>query len=116
MGETPAAGDMSTENDPLRPMNPYGATKVGAEALLHTFYNNFGLNISICRMQPIYGPRGRPDMMPRRLFESVIYGKRVEKYGDGEATRDWLYVDDAARGVIAAMNSSDGFLTFNFGT
>jgi len=116
VGETQAAGDMTTENDPLRPINPYGATKVAAEALLHSFHKNFDLEVSICRMQPIYGPGGRRDMMPRLLLESAIYGKRIEKYGNGEAIRDWLYVGDAARGVLAAMNSSDGFSIFNFGT
>ena len=116
VGETIAADDRMTENDLLRPINPYGATKVAMEALCHAFYKNFGLPMAICRMQPLYGPRSRRDMMPRLLFESVLYNKVVMKYGDGEAVRDWLYVEDGALGILAALEQTDGFSIFNFGT
>ena len=116
VGETTAADDKMTENDLLRPINPYGATKVAMEALCHAFHKNFGLPVTICRMQPLYGPRSRRDMMPRLLFESVLYNKVVKKYGDGRAIRDWLYVEDAALGVLAALEHCQGFSIFNFGT
>ncbi|MGD8405066.1 MAG: GDP-mannose 4,6-dehydratase [Anaerolineales bacterium] len=116
VGETNLADDQITENDLLRPINPYGATKVAMEALCHAFYKNFGLSVVICRMQPLYGPRSRRDMMPRLLFESILYNRVVKKYGNGEAVRDWLYVEDAALGILAAIERSDGFSIFNFGT
>jgi len=116
VGETYAVDDKMTENDLLRPINPYGATKVAAEALCHAFYKNFGLSVAICRMQPLYGPRCRRDMMPSLLFESVLHNKVVMKYGCGEAVRDWLYVEDAALGILAALNNSEMFSIFNFGT
>ena len=116
VGETDAADDKMTENDLLRPINPYGATKVAMEALCHAFHKNFGLPVTICRMQPLYGPRSRRDMMPRLLFESVLYNKVVKKYGDGRAIRDWLYVEDAALGVLAALEHCQGFSILNFGT
>jgi len=116
VGETSAVDDKMTENDLLRPINPYGATKVAAEALCHAFYKNFGLAVAICRMQPLYGPRCRRDMMPRLLFESVLHNKVVKKYGSGTAVRDWLSVEDAALGILAALNDSAMFSIFNFGT
>ena len=116
VGETFAVDDKMTENDLLRPINPYGATKVAAEALCHAFYKNFGLSVSICRMQPLYGPRCRRDMMPNLLFESALHNKVVKKYGSGAAVRDWLYVEDAALGILAALNNSKKFSIFNFGT
>jgi UDP-glucuronate 4-epimerase len=116
VGETFAVDDQMTENDLLRPINPYGATKVAAEALCHAFYKNFGLSVAICRMQPLYGPRGRSDMMPGLLFESALQDKVVKKYGSGAAVRDWLYVEDAAFGILAALNDSELFSIFNFGT
>ena len=116
VGETCAVNDQMTEDDLLRPINPYGATKVAAEALCHAFYKNFDLSVSICRMQPLYGPRCRRDMMPSLLFESALHNKVVKKYGSGAAIRDWLYVEDAALGILAALNNSDKFSIFNFGT
>lgn len=116
VGETYAADDKTTEDDLLRPINPYGATKVAMEALCHAFYKNFGLPMAICRMQPLYGPRSRRDMMPRLLFESVLYNKVVRKYGNGQAVRDWLYVEDAAFGILAALENVENFSIFNFGT
>ncbi len=116
VGETNKVDDQITEDDLLRPINPYGASKVAMEALCHAFYKNFGLPMAICRMQPLYGPRSRRDMMPRLLFESVLYNKVVRKYGDGEAVRDWLYVEDGALGILAALEQSEGFSIFNFGT
>ena len=116
VGETNVADDRITENDLLHPINPYGATKVAMEALCHAFYKNFDLPVAICRMQPLYGLRSRRDMMPRLLFESVLYNKVVKKYGNGKAVRDWLYVEDAALGILAALERSDGFSIFNFGT
>jgi len=116
VGETFAVNDKMTENDLLRPINPYGATKAAAEALCHAFYKNFGLPVAICRMQPLYGPRCRRDMMPSLLLESVLHNKAVKKYGNGEAVRDWLYVKDAACGVLAALKDSEPFSIFNFGT
>jgi len=116
VGETSAVEGKMTENDLLRPINPYGATKVAVEALCHAFYKNFGLSVAICRMEPLYGPRCRNDMMPNLLFESAIYDKVVQKYGSGAAVRDWLYVEDAALGILAALNDSERFSIFNFGT
>ncbi|KAA3617986.1 MAG: NAD(P)-dependent oxidoreductase [Calditrichaeota bacterium] len=117
VGETSASGDLMTENDLLRPINPYGATKAAAEALCHAFHKNFGISVSICRMHPLYGPRCRRDMMPRLLFESVLNNTKVEKYGNGdEAIRDWLYVEDAAIGILAVLKCYDEFSIFNFGT
>lgn len=116
VGETPSPLTIIKESDPLRPINPYGSTKVAVESLLHSYHENFGLSISICRMQPIYGPRGRKDMMPRIIIESLLNQSPIIKYGTGEATRDWTYVTDAAAGVIATIDCTSGFKIYNVGT
>lgn len=116
VGETHAAKDKVTEDYLLRPVNPYGATKAAMEALCHAFHKNFGLPMSICRLQPLYGPRCRKDMMPSLLLESAIHNTEVKKFGSGEAVRDWLYVEDAALGILAALKYSKMFSIFNFGT
>jgi UDP-glucuronate 4-epimerase len=76
VGETLKINDKITEDVLLRPINPYGATKVAAEALCHVFHENFGLSVAICRMQPLYGPRSRIDMMPSLLIESILTQKK----------------------------------------
>lgn len=116
VGETKSADEKIAEDALLRPINPYGATKVAAEALCHAFYKNAGIDVSICRMQPLYGPRCRRDMMPRLLMESALNNKIVEKYGNGEAVRDWLYVVDAAIGVMKVLEDSEEFSIYNLGT
>jgi nucleoside-diphosphate-sugar epimerase len=116
VGETDTAEIRISEDDLLRPINPYGATKVAKEAICHAFYKNFGLSVAICRMQPLYGPRSRRDMMPRILMEAVLHNKVVKKFGNGQAIRDWLYVKDAVIGILAALNHNEKFSVFNFGT
>ncbi len=116
VGETGTADGRITEDELPRPINPYGATKVAMEALCHAYYKNFGLPVTICRLQPLYGPRCRNDMMPRVLLEGILHHKAVKKYGGGEAVRDWLYVEDAALGILAALELVEGFSIFNFGT
>jgi UDP-glucuronate 4-epimerase len=116
VGETDKADDKISEEVLLRPMNPYGATKAAMEALCHAFHKNFGLSVSVCRMQPLYGPRSRRDMMPSLLFEAAIHNKVVKKFGSGSAIRDWLYVEDAADGVLAALKNFSAYSVFNFGT
>lgn len=116
VGEVDASDDKVSENALLHPINPYGATKASMEALCYAFYKNFGLSMSICRMQPLYGPRCRQDMIPSLLFESALHNTVVKKFGNGEAVRDWLYVEDAALGILAALKYSKMYSIFNFGT
>jgi nucleoside-diphosphate-sugar epimerase len=116
VGEVGTADGHITEEELLRPINPYGATKAAMEALCHACYRNFGLPVTVCRMQPLYGPRSRNDMMPRVLLDGILSHKTVKKFGSGEAVRDWLYVEDAARGILAALEHVEGFSIFNFGT
>jgi UDP-glucuronate 4-epimerase len=86
------------------------------EAFAHAFHVNRGLSVSICRLQPLYGPRCRPDMLPRRLLEKIHAGLKIEKYGSGESVRDWLYITDGVAGILAALRTPMGFLIVNLGT
>lgn len=116
VGEVPTPDALMTEELLPRPINPYGASKVAAEAFCHSFHKLTDIAVSICRMQPMYGPKGRPDMMPRRLLEKIHAGIEIEKYGSGEAVRDWLYITDAVDGILATLWNPMGIEIFNFGT
>ena len=88
--------------DTSRPRSPYAATKQAAEAMCHAYHHQFGLDVTVLRYFTVYGPAGRPDMAVFRLVQWVYEGRPVRLYGDGTQSRDFTYVDDAARGTVAA--------------
>lgn len=115
VGEVLDANFLMPEDTPFRPINPYGATKVAAEALFYSNHHNTKIPLKICRMQPIYGPRGRDDMFVKRILDSIITGKEIQKYGTGEGVRDWLYVKDAVEGIFSILEFEVLFDIFNIG-
>ena len=104
------------EEDPKRPINPYGASKLGAEAICHVYHHIYNLQVNIIRIFALYGPNGRPDMIPRQLIEKIYHGQTITKFGTGEANRDWMYVEDAAEAVFQAVHRPFGYQIFNIGT
>jgi UDP-glucuronate 4-epimerase len=115
-GQVDSAGQLMAEESPKRPINPYGASKVGAEAICHVYHHLHGINVNIIRIFALYGPYGRPDMIPRQLLEKVIADVEIPKFGTGEANRDWMYVEDAAQAVFLAVDKPLGYEIFNIGT
>jgi nucleoside-diphosphate-sugar epimerase len=91
------------DQDTSRPISPYAATKKAAEALCHTWHVLHGLDVSVLRYFTVYGPAGRPDMAMFRFVRGVREGLPITVYGDGGMARDFTYVDDIARGTIAAL-------------
>jgi UDP-glucuronate 4-epimerase len=115
-GQVDSAGQLMTEESPKRPINPYGASKVGAEAICHVYHHLHGIDVNIIRIFALYGPYGRPDMIPRQLMEKVVADIEIPKFGTGEANRDWMYVEDAAEAVLLAVDKPMGYQIFNIGT
>jgi nucleoside-diphosphate-sugar epimerase len=97
-----------------RPISPYAATKKAAEALCHTFHVLHGLDVSVLRYFTVYGPAGRPDMARFRFLRGVRESEPITVYGDGSMARDFTYVDDIARGTIAALRPL-GYEVVNLG-
>lgn len=98
-----------------RPLAPYPATKRAAEMLAHSYHVAHGLNVSVLRFFSVYGPRGRPDMMPRLLAESLLHGSSVMLFSGGQMWRDWTYVSDIVAGVLGALDTPRGFEIYNLG-
>jgi UDP-glucuronate 4-epimerase len=115
-GQVDSPGQLMTEEAPKRPINPYGASKVGAEAICHVYHHLHGIDVNIIRIFALYGPYGRPDMIPRQLMEKVVADIEIPKFGTGEANRDWMYVEDAAEAVLLAVDTPLGYQIFNIGT
>ncbi|RLG08345.1 MAG: nucleotide sugar epimerase [Thaumarchaeota archaeon] len=99
-GERPFREDQPTD----RPLSPYAASKKAAEALCYTYHCLYGFDIAVLRYFTVYGPAGRPDMSVFRFIRWIAEGEPLILYGDGTQERDFTYVDDIARGTIAALN------------
>ena len=84
------------------PISPYAASKKAAEALAYSYRHLYGVDVSVVRYFTVYGPAGRPDMSVFRFIKWIDEGAPLTVYGDGEQSRDFTYVDDIARGTIAA--------------
>jgi UDP-glucuronate 4-epimerase len=115
-GQVDSPGQLMSEESPKRPINPYGASKVGAEAICHVYHHLHGIDVNIIRIFALYGPHGRPDMIPRQLMEKIGSGAEIPKYGTGLANRDWMFVEDAAEAVFLAAHRPLGYQIFNVGT
>jgi UDP-glucuronate 4-epimerase len=100
--------------DSDHPLQPYAASKKAAEALSHSYHALYGIDISVVRYFTVYGPAGRPDMSMFRFTRWISEGEPLQLYGDGEQSRGFTYVDDIARGTIAALKPL-GYEIINLG-
>lgn len=86
------------EKHPKQPQSPYSATKIGADAVAMSFYNAFGLPVTIVRPFNTYGPRQSARAIIPTIITQIANGKREIKVGDLTPTRDFNYVLDTAEG------------------
>jgi len=97
-----------------RPLQPYAATKKGAEAMAHAYHHLHDIDTTILRFFTVYGPAGRPDLSIFRFVQWISEGRPVHVNGDGEQSRGFTYIDDIVRGIIAALKPL-GFEIINLG-
>ena len=100
--------------DSSHPLQPYSASKKGAEALCHSYHFLFDIDVTIFRYFTVYGPAGRPDMVMFRFAQWIAEGRPVRLNGDGEQTRGFTYLDDIARGTILGLKPL-GYEVINLG-
>jgi UDP-glucuronate 4-epimerase len=96
------------------PLQPYAASKKGAEAMAHAYHHLHNIDVTIMRFFTVYGPAGRPDLSIFRFVQWISEGRPVRVNGDGEQSRGFTYIDDIARGIIAALKPL-GFEIINLG-
>jgi len=96
-------------------LSMYSASKKACEDIGYTFHNLHNLNFTVLRFFNVYGPKGRPDMMPYIVVDKILNDQEITIFGDGSMKRDWTYVDDIISGVIAAINTPLGFEKINLG-
>ena len=100
--------------DSDHPLQPYSATKKGAEALCHAFHYLNGVDVTVFRYFTVYGPAARPDMVMFRFVQWIKEGRPVYINGDGEQSRGFTYLDDIARGTILGLKPM-GYEIINLG-
>jgi UDP-glucuronate 4-epimerase len=112
-GENPEYPTPETASS-SEPMQPYAASKKGAEALAHSYHHLFDIDVTVVRYFTVYGPAGRPDLAIFRFVKWIIDGEPIRINGDGKQSRGFTYVDDIARGTIAALKPL-GYQVINLG-
>lgn len=96
------------------PISPYAASKKAAEIMAYTYHYLYGLDVAVLRYFTVYGPAGRPDMSVFRFIKWIDEGQPIQLYGDGKQSRDFTFVDDIAKGTIAALKI-EGYQIINLG-
>lgn len=103
------------ETEPVNyPISPYAASKKSAEVLSYTYHSLYNMDVTVLRYFTVYGPCGRPDMMPYRFIQWVLEGRPIQVYGDGLQSRDFTYVDDVALATVCASELK-GYQVLNIG-
>ena len=103
------------EDSILKPVSPYGVTKLAGENLCYLYWKNYNIPTVSLRYFTVYGPRQRPDMAIHKFVRAILDGEEIVVYGDGEQTRDFTYVGDVIEANLLAANSDLVGETFNIG-
>jgi nucleoside-diphosphate-sugar epimerase len=108
--EMPFSEDLAV-NEPL---SPYAASKKAGELMAYSYHKLYQMDVSVVRYFTVFGPAGRPDMSPYRFIKWIAEEETIQMFGDGSQSRDFTYVDDIARGTIAAIRDV-GYEIINLG-
>ena len=104
-----------TEESPFAPNSPYAASKAAAEHLVRAANHTFGLDTVITRCGNNYGPRQFPEKFLPLMICNALNDQAIPIYGDGRNVRDWIYVDDHCRAILAALERGNSGAVYNIG-
>lgn len=105
----------SQENDSLSPRNVYSTMKCCSDILAQTYAAVFGVDVVIARPANNYGPRQSEKLVPKTV-DAILSGAKVPIYGDGLQIRDWLWVEDCARALLALYDKGKPGRAYNIGS
>jgi dTDP-glucose 4,6-dehydratase len=104
-----------TEASPFAPNSPYAASKAAAEHLVRAAHHTFGLDTVVTRCGNNYGPRQFPEKLIPLILANALADQTIPVYGDGRNVRDWIYVDDHCRAILAALQQGTSGDVYNIG-
>ena len=105
----------ATEGDPLNASSPYSASKAGSDLLARSYFVTFKMPVLITRASNNYGPYQFPEKLIPLMIANALENRRLPVYGDGLQVRDWLYVDDHCRGIMAVLDQGREGQIYNIG-
>jgi UDP-glucuronate 4-epimerase len=109
--------DKADENTPLpQPLNPYVLSKIMAEEVVASYARHHGLNATILRLSTVFGPRQKRTQAISKFTHQIAHHEKVTVYGNGQAVRNYLYVEDCVRAFIFTLSKPFYFEIFNIGT
>jgi dTDP-glucose 4,6-dehydratase len=103
------------ENYPLRASSPYSASKAGSDLLALSYFTTFKCPVIVTRASNNYGPYQFPEKLVPLMISNALDDKPLPIYGDGMQVRDWLYVDDHCRAILAVLNKGREGEVYNIG-
>ncbi|WP_305420180.1 dTDP-glucose 4,6-dehydratase [Photobacterium leiognathi] len=114
-------GDLSpqakpfTESSPYQPSSPYSASKASSDHLVRAWHRTYGLPVIVTNCSNNYGPYQYPEKLIPLVILNALAGKPLPIYGNGQQVRDWLYVDDHAKALVAVIEKGKIGETYNIG-
>jgi len=109
------ADGLSKEGDPIEPRSPYAASKAGGDLQVFAYYTTFGTPVLVTRGSNTYGPYQYPEKLIPLFVTNLIEDEAVPVYGDGLQVRDWLHVEDHARGILHVLEHGQLGNAYNIG-
>src|SRR5579862_2830577 len=103
------------ENYPLRASSPYSASKAGSDLLALSYFVTYGLPVTVTRASNNYGPYQFPEKLIPLMISNAIENVPLPIYGDGMQVRDWLFVDDHCRAILAVIERGRAGEIYNIG-
>jgi dTDP-glucose 4,6-dehydratase len=104
-----------TEATPYDPRSPYSASKASSDHFARAWHHTYGLPVVVTNCSNNYGPRQYPEKLIPVLVLNAAAGRPLPVYGRGANVRDWLHVEDHARGLVAALERGGVGETYVFG-
>jgi dTDP-glucose 4,6-dehydratase len=105
----------SVETDSLRPRSPYSASKAGGDLQVLAYWTTYRTPVLITRGSNTYGPHQYPEKLIPLFVTNLIDDESVPVYGDGLQIRDWLHVEDHARGILHVLEHGETGNVYNIG-
>jgi dTDP-glucose 4,6-dehydratase len=103
------------ENYPLNPSSPYSASKAGSDLLARSYFVTYKMPVLITRASNNYGPYQFPEKLIPLMISNALEDGSLPVYGDGQQVRDWLYVEDHCRGILAVLRKGRAGEIYNIG-
>lgn len=104
-----------TEDTPLSPRSPYSSSKTSADLIVQAYYHTYDFPVNITRCSNNYGPYHFPEKLIPLIIKNILEGKKLPVYGKGENVRDWLYVEDHAKGIDMVLHKGRIGEVYNIG-